>query len=55
MWAAGLIPAEQRMFERYGPEPGGRSFATVEKALSVFAQGANTAGRMAPVFPPEGG
>jgi MFS superfamily sulfate permease-like transporter len=35
VWAAGLIPAEQRMFVRYGADPDGRSFTTVEKAVAA--------------------
>jgi sulfate permease, SulP family len=35
VWAAGLTPTEQRMFERYGADPGGRSFTTVEKAVAA--------------------
>ena len=35
VWAAGLTPTEQRMFRRYGPDPDGRSFTTVEKAVAA--------------------
>jgi hypothetical protein len=35
VWAVGLTLEEQRMFQRWGPGAGARSFATVEKALAA--------------------
>jgi SulP family sulfate permease len=35
VWAAGLSPTEQGMIKRYGADPDGRSFTTVEKAVAA--------------------